>query len=190
MAKPPSFAKLRASFPYKSGVGGPVPAGGTTRTGKDLIEGIGGQLARSLKAIYPDLNAMNTCAVRLSYCLNYAGHSVTSLRGVRSYSGADGYRYTIAADEMITYLTSAFGTPVKIWDGNKAAGKQWLGTIKAPTQGIFGYDWQGRIADFGAGGHVDIGRLVDSGGLKITDIGTGSYFNQGPMIVYFWESPA
>lgn len=87
---------------------------------------------------------------------------------------------------MITYMKLKFGAPSKIWDGNKTPAKRWLGAVTPPVQGLFGYDWQGRYADFGAGGHVDIGTLVDSATLAMVDIGTGSYFNTGPMIVYFW----
>lgn len=186
MIKPPDFSALRANFPYKPGVSSSIPAGAVAKGNKDLVEAIGGQLHKSLAAIYPDLNLMNTCAVRLSYCLNRAGHKIALARGVRMFKGDDGYLYTISADEMITYMKLKFGEPKKIWDGNKSAAKRWLGAVTPPVQGLFGYDWQGRFADFGAGGHVDIGKLIDPAGMSMVDVGTGSYFNTGAMIVYFW----
>jgi Type VI secretion system (T6SS), amidase effector protein 4 len=189
MATPPSFSELRRNFPYKPTVGG-GPASAYSAGNKDLVTAIGGQLLKSLSAIYSDLDLMNTCAVRMSYCLNKCGHAISATKGVRTYLGADKMLYTISADEMITYMKAKFGTPVKIWDGNKAAGKQWLSAITPPAQGIFGYDWQGRTADFGASGHVDIGKLTDPKNVSIGEIGTGQYFIQGAMIVYFWECAA
>ena len=186
MAKLPAFSLLQLNFPYKTAGAGPGLA--LVKSNKELVKLIGGKLEKSLAAIYPDLDAMNACAIRLTYCLIRSGHTVGVAKGVRTYAGADGFRYTISADEMIAYMKSAFGKPVKIWDGNKGAGKRWLASIKLPTQGIFGYDWQGRTADFGASGHVDIGKLSESGGQQyITEFGTGQYFLPGPMIVYFWE---
>ena len=186
MAKRPTFALLRTNFPYKTAAAG--PGGALVKSNKELVKLIGGRLEKSLAAIYPDLDAMNACAIRLSYCLNKSGYKVGVAKGVRIYAGADLFNYTISADEMIAYMKSVFGKPVKIWDGNKAAGKQWLAAVKLPTQGIFGYDWQGRTADFGASGHVDIGKLTESGGQPfISEYGTNQYFLLGPMIVYFWE---
>ncbi len=186
MTPPPSFSQLRANFPYKPGSTS-APSGAVMKGNKDLVESIGGRLHKSLSAIYPNLDLMNTCAIRLSYCLNRAGHTITVAGGVRTYSGDDGYLYCISADEMISYMKLRFGAPKKVWDGNKPAGKRWLGAVTPPAHGLFGYDWQGRIADFGAGGHVDIGRLTDASTMGMTDVGTGSYFNPGAMIVYLWE---
>jgi hypothetical protein len=186
MATLPTFGTLRTNFPYKSTAAG--PAGALIKGNKDLVQLIGGKLEKSLKAVYPDLDAMNTCAVRLSYCLNKAGFKIGSVKGVRIYQGADGLNYTISADEMISYMKVQFGSPVKVWDGRKADGKRWLGGVKLPAQGLFGYDWQGRIADFGATGHVDIGKVTDSGsGPLVSEFGTGAYLEAGAMIVYFWE---
>jgi hypothetical protein len=182
----PTFGLLRKNFPYKAASAG--PSGALVKSNKELVKLIGGKLERSLSAIYPDLDAMNACAVRLSYCLNLSGFKVGAVKGVRIYRGADHDYYTISADEMIAYMKSKFGKPVKVWDGQKAADKQWLGGVTLPTQGMFGYDWEGRIADFGATGHVDIGKLSEVGGkVHISDIGTGHYFKACPMKVYFWE---
>lgn len=193
MAQVPSFATLAKNFPYKpKGLTphrtGSIPAGALIATNKELIEQIGGQLHKSLAAIYPDLDLMNTCAVRLSYCLNRSNSKITRVHSVRMFKGADGNYYTISADEMITYLKSKYGKPVKIFDGSKAPDKEWLGTVTPPVEGILGYDWEGRIADFGATGHVDIGKLPDADVANVTEIGTGAYFVDGPMRVYLWKS--
>jgi hypothetical protein len=193
MAQVPAFAALTRNFPYKPATltphrTGAIPAGATIATNKALVQAIGGNLHKQLSAIYPDLDTMNTCAVRLSFCLNKCGSKVTHSTGVRMFKGADGNYYTISADEMISYLRAKYGKPVKIFDGDKAADKEWLGAVTPPVQGIFGYDWQGRIADFGATGHVDIGRMPDADVKNITEIGTGAYFKDGAMKVFFWAS--
>lgn len=193
MAQIPAFATLTKNFPYKPKAltpnrTGPIPAGAFVGTNKELVAAIGGDLLKSLGDIYPDLDQMNTCAVRLSYCLNRSGSDVTKVGSVRMFKGADGKYYTISADEMITYLRSKYGKPALIFDGDKKADKEWRGAVKPPVQGVFGYDWQGRIADFGASGHVDIGRLPSADVTGITEYGTGAYFLDGPMKVYFWAS--
>jgi hypothetical protein len=193
VAKPPAFTALAKHFPYKPKAltpdrTGPIPAGAAIATNKQLVEAIGGDLHRRLAAIYPDLDQMNTCAVRLSYCLNRSGSPIARSSKVRMYRGADGRYYTISADEMITYLGMVYGRGSLIFDGARKAEKEWLGAVKPPVQGIFGYDWQGRIADFGATGHVDIGRLPDTNVANVTEYGTGAYFEDGPMKVYFWAS--
>ena len=131
---------------------------------------------------------MNTCAVRLSYCLNRCASKVTRTGGVRMYKGSDGDYYTISADEMITYMKAKYGKPKPIFDGSKTGAGKWNAPVATPAQGLFGYDWQGRIADFGATGHVDIGRLPTADVRQITDIGTGAYFNEGAMKVFFWAA--
>lgn len=186
MATRPTFSQLRKMFPYQHA--DQSVAGSVIKGNKDLVQSIGGKLERSLSAIYPDLDLMNTCAVRLSYALNKAGFKISTARGVRILLGGDKMNYTISADEMITYMKAKFGKPVLIWDGRKKSDKRWLGAVKLPTQGMLGYDWQGRIADFGATGHVDIGRLYEANGEPfIADYGTAAYFEPGPMLVYFWE---
>jgi hypothetical protein len=89
---------------------------------------------------------------------------------------------------MIAYLHGKYGEPVKVFDGTKRTDKEWLGTVTPPIQGIFGYDWEGAIRVFGATGHVDIGRMRDANVANISDVGTGAYFMDGPMKVYFWAS--
>lgn len=191
MATPPAFAALKRHFPYKPKAltpnrTGPIPAGAVIATNKQLVEAIGGDLHRKLAAIYPDLDQMNTCAVRLSYSLNRSGSPISRSSKARMFKGADGRYYTISADEMITYLGVTYGRAALIFDGNRKAEKEWRSAVKPPVQGIFGYDWQGRIADFGATGHVDIGLLPDADVANITEYGTGAYFLDGPMKVYFW----
>jgi hypothetical protein len=193
MAAVPSFSALTRNFPYKPKAltpdrVGPIPAGALVKTNKELVHHIGGDLLKRLSGIYPDLDTMNTCAVRLSYCLNYSGSDIVRTSSVRMFKGADDRYYTISADEMIKYLRGRYGKPIKIFNGSKSADKEWLGAVTPPIQGIFGYDWEGRIADFGATGHVDIGRMPDDDVDNITEIGTGAYFEDGPMRVYFWAA--
>lgn len=71
---------------------------------------------------------------------------------------------------------------------SKAAPAVTQGRTLEGVQGVFGYDWQGRIANFGATGHVDIGKLPTADVTGITEYGTGAYFMDGPMKVYFWGS--
>ncbi len=187
MAKLPTFADLRRNFPYKTAA--QAAPGALVKGNKDLVQYIGGQLEKRLSAIYPDLDLMNTCAIRLSYCLNQSGFPIRQLGGVRTIMGGDNKLYTISADEMITYMKAKFGTPKKIWDGRKQGNQRWLDAVKTPTQGLIGYDWQGRFADFGASGHVDIGKITGSGAsLSISEFGTNSYFKEGAMIVFMWET--
>jgi hypothetical protein len=193
LAQVPKFTKLQLNFPYKPPGqtphrSGSIPESAAIAGNKDLVTQIGGDLHKRLSAIYRNLDDMNTCAVRLSYCLNRSSARITPMRGVRTYKGGDGHLYTISADEMIAYLRETFGEPVKIFDGSKRTDKEWLGAVKPPIQGIFGYDWQGAIALFGATGHVDIGRMPDANVANIIDIGTGAYFIDGPMKVYFWAA--
>ena len=155
---------------------------------RELIERIGGSLERTLSAVYQDLDHINSCATRLSWCLNQSGAKLTRTTHVRMLKGADGDLYVISADEMIAYLRLTYGRPVLIFDGSKSTEQEWLGTVTPPIKGIFCYDWQGPTAEFGATGHVDIGRMADADVDGITDIGTGAYFNDGPMRVFFWAA--
>jgi hypothetical protein len=192
VAQLPSFSALVRSYPYKppalSHREQPVTRGATVAGNRDLIEQIGGALKRTLSAVYEDLDRINSCATRLSWCLNHAGAPLARTTHVRTLKGADGALYVISADEMIAYLRLTYGKPVLIFDGSNSSEKEWLGTVTPPIKGIFCYDWQGPVAEFGATGHVDIGHMKDADVDGITDIGTGAYFNDGPMRVYFWAT--
>ena len=151
MARIPSFSQLKEHIPYKPPGQTPHRSGAITDSAmiagnKELVEKIGGDLHKRLSAIYRNLDDMNTCAVRLSYCLNQSGARITPTHGVRTYKGSDGDLYTISADEMIAYMRGKFGAPIKIFDGARRSEKEWLGAVKPPIQGIFGYDWHGPIA--------------------------------------------
>jgi hypothetical protein len=192
MAQLPSFATLVKSYPYKpKGLSHrvePVPPGALALGNRELIDRIGGQMKKTLAAVYEDLDRINSCATRMSWCLNQAGATLTKNPHVRMLKGGDGNLYVISADEMIAYLRLTYGKPVLIFDGAKDSDEEWLGTVKPPIKGIFGYDWQGPLAEFGATGHVDIGRMQDADVDHISDIGTGAYFNDGLMRVYFWKT--
>jgi hypothetical protein len=189
----PSFSALVRSFPYKprglSHRTQPVPRGATVLGNRELIESIGGSLRRTLAAVYEDLDRINSCATRLSWCLNHAGAKIVRTTHVRTLLGGDGNRYVISADEMMAYLRLTYGRPVLVFDGTKSDEKEWLGAVTPPIKGIFCYDWQGPLAEFGATGHVDLGRMQNADVDAITDFGTGTYFNDGPMKVFFWRAP-
>lgn len=193
MMNVPSFGQLKRHFPYKPayltpGRRGGVPSGTLVATNKDLVTSIGGGLLSSLSAIYKDLDQMNTCAVRLSYCLNKCGSKVTGGGGARIYRGADGDLYIISADEMIAYMRSKYGKPALIFDGRGKDDTVLTGKVTFPTQGIIGYDWEGRIEVFGATGHVDIGKMPSAKVADVTEIGTGSYYIDGAMKVFLWAA--
>ncbi len=193
MSRIPSFSQLKRNFPYAPPErtphrSGAIPRAATVAGNKELVKKIGGDVYKRLSAIYRNLDEMNTCAIRLSYCLNRSGGRITPMHGIRTYKGGDGYLYTISADEMIAYLREKYGQPVKIFDGSKRTANEWLGTVTPPIQGVFGYDWQGAIKLFGATGHVDIGHMPDANVANIIDIGTGAYFIDGPMKVFFWAA--
>lgn len=195
MTSVPSFSQLKANFPYKPANltpdrKGSIPTGALVKSNKDLIEFIGGDLRKRLIAIQPDLDLVNTCAIRLSYCLNQIGSKITKTAVAREYKGGDGNWYLISADEMIAYLRKRYGAPIKIFDGTGKDDTRLTGKATFPTQGIIGYDWQGKYADFGASGHVDIGRLPSSKVDDVAEIGTGAYFNDGRMKVYLWPTGA
>lgn len=76
----------------------PVP-GGTADEAKRMIGG--------------DVNATwlsNTCVIRVSRSLNYAGHPVPQgFAGLSTARGADGMRYAYRVEEFRKYLTQVYG---------------------------------------------------------------------------------
>lgn len=54
----------------------------------------------------------NTCVIRLSRALNYAGHLIPAGQdGLATLSGADGLRYAYRVEEFRKYLVATFGSP-------------------------------------------------------------------------------
>jgi Type VI secretion system (T6SS), amidase effector protein 4 len=55
----------------------------------------------------------NSCVVRISRSLNYAGYPIPSgFTGLSTVSGADGMRYAYRVEELRKYLVFAYGPPV------------------------------------------------------------------------------
>lgn len=101
----PSFEALKAAYPND-----PTPL--------DIANKVGGRVGENLKnPAMPDYK--NTCAIRVSRALNYAGHLVKShVTGARVNSGGDGRWYVYGVRDMNRYLTSIYGRPdvVKMGD--------------------------------------------------------------------------
>lgn len=54
----------------------------------------------------------NTCVIRVSRALNYAGHPIPQgFRGLSTVRGADGMRYAFRVEELRKFLTYAYGPP-------------------------------------------------------------------------------
>src|SRR4051812_38318088 len=54
----------------------------------------------------------NTCVIRVSRSLNYAGHPVPQgHKGLATVGGADGLRYAYRVLELYQYLMDAYGEP-------------------------------------------------------------------------------
>ena len=82
----------------------------------------------------------NTCAVRLSHALNYAGYQLKPDRndGLEVEAGARRkYFYAIKARQLREHIKLNFGTSLKI-------GKGKLETIR-PFRGIIAFWWQGDV---------------------------------------------
>ena len=84
-------------------------------------------MKKTLTAVYEDLDHINSCATRMSWCLNQAGAKLIKNPHVRMLKGGDGNLYVISADEMIAYLRLTYGKPVLIFDGSKDSDEEWLG---------------------------------------------------------------
>lgn len=76
----------------------PAP-GGTADDAKKVVGG--GVLAKWIS---------NTCVVRVSRAMNYAGHPIPSgFPNLTTVRGADGMRYALRVEEMRRYLTHVYG---------------------------------------------------------------------------------
>ncbi len=180
---PVSFARLVAAYPDHQRF--PTPK---------LLDSIGGEV----RTVVSDVD--NTCAVRMSYCLNRAGIPVRRIaRGIlyrRSRSVADpstpiaaSELYLIRAGDVRRYLNARFHEGVLIWDGYHA--DSFKTPINGMTQGIIVFEWRGRYADFNASGHADLFQISVNNGrpptLRAACVGD-CYWMKGPMYAYFWET--
>ena len=71
---------------------------------------IGGKVAYNLTAVPIDKRWTNTCAVRMSYILNYSGLKIPPVRG-QTVSGADHRQYFFRVSDLIKFLTEKWGHP-------------------------------------------------------------------------------
>jgi hypothetical protein len=182
----PTFTTLATNFPDT--VSFPT---------KKFLDSIGGQVRANLS------DAINTCAIRLSYALNESGAHIRPTAGVHLHKGAPqivpstarhaspataSEQYIFRVADMKTYLVSRYGKGTLIYDGHDPT------EFKVPflhtTQGIVVFEWIGRWADFNASGHVDLLRVVLGNGHPPTLIPGcvgHCYWMPGPMLAYLWE---
>lgn len=188
MKELPRFSVLKANYPTKSQM-----------DTKALLDAIGGQVRKSFN------DSINTCAIRMSWCLNKSGHRVERVRGVPVFEGVRAPvnprlarqlspdLFIASAQKMKHYLENTYGPGKLIYDARKEPQRIKLGGRTA-VQGIVMFDWQGAIRDFGATGHVDLFHVLDQGAAarpQFIPACVGSCFWQDekqPMLAYLWEA--
>ena len=153
----PPFSTLQTNYPSKSA----LPT-------KELLDAIGGQV-RHLR------NDANTCALRMSLCLNNSEAPLEHTGGLYTLAGAkpttstadhrppaSTARFIIRVRDMKTYLDRVYGAGTLVYDARVDPKKIHLGGRKQ-VQGIVVFEWLGRPRDFSATGHVDLFRVIDRG---------------------------
>ena len=73
----------------------------------------------------------NTCAMRVSKALNYAGSAYRIKRGqgMEVVKGADGFYYGYRVSELKRYLLSLYGSPKLVEKGSKIKQSDFSGTV-------------------------------------------------------------
>jgi hypothetical protein len=182
----PPFSTLQANYPSK-----------TAMPTKALLDAIGGQV-RHLR------NDANTCAIRMSLCLNTSGAPLEHTGGLYTLAGAttstadhrpqtSASRFIIRVKDMKTYLDRVYGAGTLVYDARVDPKKIHLGGRKQ-VQGIVVFEWLGRPRDFSATGHVDLFRVIDRGETmtpQFTPACEGNCYwleASGPMVAYLWET--
>lgn len=130
-------------------------------------------------------NSYNSCAARLSYALNRAGHVIPSMPEFQTnmnYTnlGGDGYRYIASTTNMVGYLQSAFGTPDFYW----TAGSTTVAQVQAmlPPGGAAIGCWPGQGVEFG---HC----TMVTASYSDPQVGTSGYNGPaGPAAMYILEN--
>jgi hypothetical protein len=81
----------------------PVP-GGSAEEAKEVIGG---------GALTPWM--LNTCVIRISRAMNYAGHPIPAgFPGLSTVRGADGMRYAFRVEELRRYMNYSYGPPALV----------------------------------------------------------------------------
>jgi hypothetical protein len=185
----PPFSKLRANYPAKSS----IPA-------KALLDSIGGEVRASLR------DNVNTCALRMSDCLNKSGAPLVHLAGLYALSGeaaatpSIGHRpgpqkprFIVRVRDMMTYLQRVFGPGHTVYDARTEPKAIHLNGRKH-VQGIIVFEWLGPPREFGATGHVDLFSILDRGANaapQFVPACDGECFwltDAGPMVAHLWET--
>ena len=185
----PSYRTLVSNYPNKH----------DTPT-SELLNEIGGEVRSNLT------DAVNTCAIRVSYALNHSGTPITRMAGLYLLQGAAAKGpagpaarprsdlYILRVLDMKKYLTHEYGVGKKIYDAGTAGDK--LVGVTAATQGIILFQWNGPFAEFGATGHVDLFQLSASNPASPSDLISecegACYWQQTakPMEAFLWQSPS
>lgn len=183
----PTFSTLLANYPDKHA----VPT-------KSLLDSIGGQVRAGLG------DAINTCAIRMSWTLNKSGAPICPTAGVSVLKGAPQVvaetahhvkpekhsdLFIIRVLDVKTYLTKRFGPGRAIYDGRHPRDLSKL--KRGVTQGIVAFEWRGIYRDFGASGHVDLFRVTETSESPPRLVGACAgecFFLEGPMIAHLWET--
>jgi Type VI secretion system (T6SS), amidase effector protein 4 len=174
----PRFTVLAANYPTKAA----MPT-------KALLDAIGGEVRKSLS------DGVNTCALRLSWCLNRSGAKVQKTPGlyILKGGGAQPELFSVRVGDRIKYLERRHGHGALIYDARTQPNRIALGGRKK-VQGVIAFDWQGPVAEFGATGHVDLFHVVDQGAEKrpqFVPACAGQCFwwpTKGPMLAHLWET--
>lgn len=79
-------------------------------SGQRVATLIGGYVEKNINNSEPSQKWTNTCAVRMSYILNYAGFIIPKIPG-QTVSGADQRQYFFRVKNLITFLEAKWGKP-------------------------------------------------------------------------------
>jgi hypothetical protein len=81
-----------------------------SNSGAKVASVIGGAVAKNVNNPDPRQRWSNTCAVRMSYILNYSGTQVPKIAG-ETVSGADGKFYFFRVRNVVSFLRQRWGKP-------------------------------------------------------------------------------
>lgn len=143
----PTYAAVSAHYPSHGDILYDDP--------EEVFNLVGG-MPLSIYTNNPTANG-NTCALRLSRALNYAGVTIPNIPG-KTFKGADNKYYFLGAANMVAWMKKTFGTPTGSNHLTSAqggpGGVNFPGLVNGKT-GIY-MMIPTSTADFGATGHVDI----------------------------------